>query len=311
MACLRAFGAWLPPRRMTNAELAPMLGITPNWILEVTGIEERRYAADEDTVAVIGLNAARDCLERAGVAAADLGMILVASGSANRICPGPASQVAASLGLASTPALDVPVPSCGSLIALALAAQLAPAVGRVLVVGAEIMSRLVERTPENKDTAILFGDGAGACLVDPDQGFAHIAGWNLYTDGSMAEILKVEAGRFSMDGRGVILQAARKLPRAIVELLDRHRITPTGIDTYLLHQANLNLIARVAASVKAPQERFFTNIVSRGNTSSASLLIAACEWHRAQTAPLSNPIVLAAFGAGLNWGALLAAPHPA
>jgi len=308
MPYLRAFGSWLPPRRVTNAELAPQLGVTPDWVLEATGIEERRYAADEDTVAGIGLLAARDCLEHAGMAAADLGMILAASGSSERFCPGPASRIAAGLGLNSTPALDIPVPSCGSLIALALAAQLTPSVGRVLVVGAEIMSRLVDRTPDSKDTAILFGDGAGACLVDPESGFARIADWNWYTDGASSEILKVEAGRFSMDGRSVILQAARKIPRAIGDLLARHQIAPSDVEAYLLHQANLNLIARVAAQVNAPRERFYTNIARYGNTSSASLLIAACEWHREQTAPSSGPIVFAAFGAGLNWGALLAVP---
>jgi len=308
MAFLRAFGSWLPPRRVTNAELAPRLGASPEWIFDATGIEERRYAGDEDSVAGIGVLAARDCLESAGATASELGMILVASGSSSRFCPGPASQVAAQLGLASTPALDIPVASCGSLIALALAAQTAPAVGRVLVVGTEIMSRLVEPTPEGKDTAILFGDGAGACLVDADKGFARIADWILSTDGTAAEILKVEDGRLKMDGRSVILHASRKLPRVIDEVLKRHNIDAAEVEAFLLHQANLNLIARVAASLKAPQERFFANIARYGNTSSASLLIAASEWHRTRPAPVSGPVVLAAFGAGLNWGAMLALP---
>ena len=309
MAYLRAFGSYLPPRRVSNREIAPLVGAAPEWILELTGIEERRYAADEDTVAGIGLLAARDCLEKAGVTAADLGMILVASGSSDRFCPGPASQIAAALGLASTPALDIPVASAGSLIGLALAARLAPAMGRVLVVGAEIMSRRVALTPEGKNTAILFGDGAGAALVDPEKGFARIADSCLYTDGAAAEILFVRDGQFYMDGQAVILQASRKIPRAINELLTRNGIGAGDVEAFLLHQANLNLIARVAAAVKAPRERFFTNIARCGNTSSASLLIAADEWRSAQTAPLSGPLVFSAFGAGLNWGALLALPR--
>jgi 3-oxoacyl-[acyl-carrier-protein] synthase-3 len=309
MAYLRAFGSWLPPRRVTNAEIAPLVDAAPEWILELSGIEERRYAADEDTVASIGLLAARDCLERAGATAANLGMILVSSGSSDRFCPGPASQIAASLGLASTPALDIPVASAGSLIGLALAAQLAPAVGRVLVVGAEIMSRRIALTPQGKNTAILFGDGAGAALIDAETGFARIADSCLFTDGSLAEILFLRDGQIHMDGQAVILQAARKIPRAINELLARNRIASGEVQAFLLHQANLNLITRVAGSVKAPQERFFTNIARYGNTSSASLLIAADEWRRAQTAPLSSPLVFSAFGAGLNWGALLALPR--
>jgi 3-oxoacyl-[acyl-carrier-protein] synthase-3 len=309
MAFLRAFGSYLPPRRVSNQEVAPLVGATPEWILELTGIEERRYAADEDTIAGIGLLAARDCLKKAGAIPADLGMILVASGSSDRFCPGPASQIAAALGLTSTPALDIPVASAGSLIGLALAARLAPAMGRVLVVGAEIMSRRISLTPEGKNTAILFGDGAGAALVDAETGFARIADACLYTDGAAAEILFMRDGQFHMDGQAVILQAARKIPRAINEVLARNRIAAGEVEAFLLHQANLNLIARVAAAVKAPRERFFTNIARYGNTSSASLLIAADEWHSAQTAPLSGPLVFSAFGAGLNWGALLALPR--
>ena len=309
MAFLRAFGSWLPPRRVSNKELAPLVDATPEWILEVSGIEERRYAAETDTVAGMGVLAAQDCLENAGATAADVGMILVASGSSDRFCPGPASQVAAGLGLAATPALDIPVSSAGSLIGLILAAQLAPAAGRVLVVGAEIMSRRVVLHTEGKSTAILFGDGAGAALVDAETGFARIADSCLYTDGASADALFMADGRFYMDGSAVILHASRKMPRAINELLARNQLAASQVEAFLLHQANLNLIARVAAALKTPLDRFFTNIARYGNTSSASLLIAADEWHRGQTSALAGPLIFSAFGSGLNWGALLAVPR--
>ena len=308
MAYLRAFGSYLPPRRVSNEELAPLVRATPEWILESTGISERRYAEDGDTVAGFGILAAQHCLEKAGATAAEIGVILVASGSSSRFCPGPASEVAAGLGLSDTPAIDIPVASCGSLIGLAMAAQLASNAGSVLVVGTEIMSRCVQHTPEGKDTAILFGDGAGACLVDAKAGFARIADFSLHTDGTFAGILTVEQGQIHMDGRSVILQACRKVPRVINALLERNRITADDPGVYLLHQANANLIARVAASLKVPEERFFTNLAHYGNTSAASLLIATDEWHCKQTAPLSAPLVMSAFGAGLNWGALLAFP---
>jgi 3-oxoacyl-[acyl-carrier-protein] synthase III len=306
MAWLRAFGSYLPPRRVTNEELAPLVGADPAWILQASGIEERRYAAD-DTVASLGLLAAQDCLKKAGASAQELGMILVASGSSERFCPGPAAGVAAGLGLSVTPALDIPVASCGSLIGLALAAQLAQKVGPVLVVGTEIMSRRIDRTPEGKDTAILFGDGAGACLVDPHSGFARIVDWILSTDGNAAEILKIERERIVMDGKSVILQAYRKMPRAIGDLLARNSLTAADVGVYLLHQANLNLIERVAAGLKAPVERFFVNISRYGNTSSASMLIAADEWCEAHPEGFSASVVFSAFGAGIQWGALLAA----
>ena len=308
MAYLRAFGSWLPRRRVSNEEIAPRVDATPEWILEVSGIAERRYADDSDTVAGIGLLAARDCLEKAGVTAADLGMILVASGSSDRFCPGPACQIASGLGLSTTPALDIPVSSAGSLIGLILAAQLAPNMGPVLVVGAEIMSRRITLDPEGKNSAILFGDGAGAALVDAENGFAHIADSCLFTDGASAETLFVQDGKFSMDGQAVIMQASRKMPRAISQLLARNQVSASDVEVFLLHQANLNLITRVAATLKAPPERFYTNIDRYANTSSASLLIAADEWYAKQTAPISGPLVFSAFGSGLNWGALLAVP---
>jgi 3-oxoacyl-[acyl-carrier-protein] synthase-3 len=306
MAFLRAFGSYLPPRCVTNEELAPLVGADPAWILQVSGIQERRYAANEDTVASLGVLAAQDCLKKAGASAQELGMILVASGSSERFCPGPAVEVAAGLGLTATPALDIPVASCGSLIGLSLAAQLAAKVGPVLVVGAEIMSRRVDRTPEGKDTAILFGDGAGACLVDPHSGFARIADWTLSTDGTAAGILKIERERIVMDGKSVILQAYRKMPRAISELLGRNSVTSADVGVYLLHQANLNLIERVATGLNVPFDRFFVNIAHYGNTSSASMLIAANEWRAAHPEPVSAPMVFSAFGAGVQWGALLA-----
>jgi 3-oxoacyl-[acyl-carrier-protein] synthase-3 len=307
MAFLRAFGSYLPPRRVTNEELAPLVGADPAWILQASGIQERRYAADEDTVASLGLLAAQDCLKKAGATAQELGMILVASGSSERFCPGPAVEVAAGLGLTAAPALDIPVASCGSLIGLALAAELAPKMGCVLVVGTEIMSRRIDRTPDGKDTAILFGDGAGACLIDPHSGFARIVDWTLSSDGTAAEILKIERERIMMDGKSVILQAYRKMPRAIGELLGRNSLTAAEVGVYLLHQANLNLIERVATGLKVPLDRFFVNIARYGNTSSASMLIAADEWRAAHPEPVSAPMVFSAFGAGIQWGALLAA----
>jgi 3-oxoacyl-[acyl-carrier-protein] synthase-3 len=116
-----------------------------------------------------------------------------------------------------------------------------------------------------------------------------------------------------MDGRTIILQVSRKLPRAISELLDRNHCARERVGTFVLHQANLNLLTRVAQALSVPEDRFFRNVGRYGNTSSASLLIAVAEWWRSQIGPLTQPIVLAAFGAGLNWGAILLTgrePHP-
>ena len=309
MPFLRALGCYLPTRVVDNAELAPMVGADPSWLLQSTGIEQRRFAAPEETVAVLGIHAAKDCLAAAGIPASEIGMVIASSGSAEQRFPGPASTIAAAVGIAGKPAIDLPMASAGSLFGLAMAAQFAPRYGHVLVVASEIMSRVVRMDPAGRDTAILFGDGAGACLVSADSGFAEIADFALATDGDFAETLRLDFdGPLHMDGRTIILQASRKLPRIISELLDRNQVKADAVGTYLLHQANLNLITRVAQALGAPDSRFFRNIARYGNTSSASLLIAATEWWRAVEKPLREPVVLGAFGAGLNWGAMLCRP---
>jgi 3-oxoacyl-[acyl-carrier-protein] synthase-3 len=234
---------------------------------------------------------------------------VVASSSAERRFPGPATAIAAALGLRGTPAIDLPMASAGSLFGVALAARLAPAYGNVLVIGTEIMSRVVRFDAVSRDTAVLFGDGAGACLVSSQNGFCEIVDSALASDGEFTEALRLEtSGPVQMDGRTIILQAARKLPRTISELLLRNGVAAGRVRQFLLHQANGNLLTRVARALAVPEHLFFRNLERYGNTSSASLLIAAAEWRRAVGQRVDAPVVFAAFGAGLNWGAVLACP---
>jgi 3-oxoacyl-[acyl-carrier-protein] synthase-3 len=306
MAFLQAFGAYLPSRVVDNHELAAETGVDAEWILRATGIAERRFAAADESVATLGVRAARNCLENAGVLARDIGLLLVASSSAEHRFPGPASAIGAGLGINGVPAIDLPIASAGSLFGMALAAHLAPAYGLVLVVASEAMSRVVSRHPAYRDSAILFGDGAGACLIGAASGFAEIRDSLLASDGDFAEALRLYLDApLYMDGKTVIMHAARKIPRAIGQLLERNGVPPTAVEAFLMHQANLNLITGVARSLGVAEERFFRNIQRYGNTSSASLLIAAAEWHQQHPSP-AGPLVFAAFGAGLHWGALLA-----
>jgi 3-oxoacyl-[acyl-carrier-protein] synthase III len=304
-ARLRGFGLHLPERVVTNAELAPQLGCDPVWIVQMSGIHQRRWAAPSDTVAALGIRAAQDCLARCGAEAREVDLILVASGSSERRFPGPAAAIGSGLGLPGVPAIDLPLASAGTLFGMALAADLCGRYRNVLVVGAEIMSRAISLEPACRDTAILFGDGAGACLVSAETGFARIADSLLASDGAYLDSLHLElAGPIQMAGQSVILQATRKIPRAITDLLERNAKPPAQIAAFLMHQANRNLITRTARSLGVPEEKFFVNVDRYGNTSSASLLIAAAEWW--QAVPPPGPMVFAAFGAGLHWGALLA-----
>jgi len=307
---LHAFGCHVPERVVTNAEIAARVGRTPEWIESASGIRERRWAAAESTVADLAVAAAQDCLARAAIGASALGLIVVASGSARPGFPGPAAEVAARLGLESTPAMDVPMASAGSLFALAMASQMAGSFGDVLVIGAEKMSAVIEfGALEGKgldpNTAILFGDGAGAALVSARPGRWEILDAVLHTDGQFRDALSFDwAAPLRMNGLSVIMQAVRKLPSAIDEVLARQNIAAGDVAAFLLHQANQNLLARVAKSLGVPGERVFSNVARYGNTSSASMLIAAAEWSRQD--PPAGPVVFSAFGAGFHWGALLA-----
>jgi 3-oxoacyl-[acyl-carrier-protein] synthase-3 len=251
--------------------------------------------------------AARDCLASARVTAGDLGMLLVASGSSERRFPGPAASVAKLLELDGIPAIDLPLASTGSLAGMALASTLAATYGNILVVAAEKMSSIALTPPMNPATSILFGDGAGACLISAQTGSASIVDSGLYTDGSFVDDLKLELnGPLEMNGRTVILQASRKLPRAIGDLLARRRRTAAEVSCFLMHQANQNLIVRIADALGVPAAKFYSNIRRYGNTSSASMLIAAAEWSREAGFTPGASVVFGAFGAGFHWGALLA-----
>ena len=304
-AFLHGFGMHMPERVVTNAEIAARVERTAEWIEGASGIRERRWAAAETSVADLAIAAAGDCLARADVAASSLGLIIVASGSARPGFPGPAAEVADRLGLESTPAIDVPMASAGSLFGMAMAAHMSAQFGDVLVIGVEKMSALIESAALDPSTAILFGDGAGAVLVSSRPGPWEILDVVLHSDGQYRDALAFDwSTPLRMDGLSVILQASRKLPSAINEVLTRQSVAAGDVTQFLLHQANQNLLARVAKSLGVPAERIYSNVARYGNTSSASMLIAAAEWSHTNPAP--GPVVFSAFGAGFHWGAMLA-----
>lgn len=305
MAHLAGLGHALPDRVVPSGELASLLGVSEEWVLGASGIRERRWLSDGESVAALAERASRAALAAAGLAPERLGAVVVGTGSAPRSFPGVSADLQRLLG-AGGAAFDVPLASVGGLFALALAVDLCARTGPVLAAAAEEMSRVLLRAPLAKETAILFGDGAGACVVAPGDGAIDVVDVRLGSDGAFADALWLApGGPLVMDGRTVILQASRKLPGAIRSVLEPHGLAPADVDLFVLHQANLNLLRAVARSLGVGEERLYVNVDRLGNTSAASVLVALSEAHGQGLLRPGARVVLAAFGAGFSWGAAL------
>ncbi|MEP7354296.1 MAG: ketoacyl-ACP synthase III [Acidobacteriota bacterium] len=310
---LHGFGVHLPSRIVTNQELADRVGRTADWIENASGIRERRWATGEETVADLAVAAAEDCFNRTQFTPNQIGLLIATSGSAPPGFPGPTAEIAQRLNLTTTPAIDLPIASAGSIFGLSLARQLAPAYGTVLLVATEKMSDLigVHKADAELDpnTAILFGDGAAAAAISTAPGPWQLLDSILHSDGAYRDALRYDGQSLHMDGLSVILQASRKLPAVIQEVLGKHSIAAQDVGAFLIHQANLNLLTRVGKALGVTREAVFSNVERLGNTSSASMLLAAAEWAESDAGRANRkPLVFAGFGAGFHWGAAIAMP---
>jgi 3-oxoacyl-[acyl-carrier-protein] synthase-3 len=305
VAQILGFGAYLPSRVLDNAALAAEFAVDPDWILQACGIETRRLAGPEETVVDLAERAARACLERCGLEPAALGGIVLGTGTPERQFPGVSAALQQRLGAPGIPAFDIHLASVGGFFALATAVELCGRYGPILVVGAERMSEVMARAPRVKETAILFGDGAGACVVAPGDGPVAVLDIRMQSDGTFADELSLAyGGALAMNGRTVILQANRKLRLSLTGLLERNGLAAADVGLWLFHQANGNLLRQVGTALGIPADRVYLNLPRYGNTSAASLFIAAAE---AQDEGLlrTGHAVLAAFGAGMGWGSAL------
>lgn len=307
-------GSALPEHVVTNDMLSGFLDTSDEWITTRTGIKERRVVTTE-TLAELSATAAKRALAMAGIEAAQLSYILCATTSADYAIPSLACQVQQMLG-ASCPAMDVNAACTGFLYALDMADALfaRDPNARVLVIGAEAMSRLVEWN--DRSTAVLFGDGAGALVLglgsdlksmlvtavgDPDPLYAR------HADGNSPYAVKRERAPLRMDGHAVYRFAVPTIVRDVSAAIARAGMTEDDIDAVLLHQANLRIVDAAAQRLNIPRDKFKTNIQSRGNTSAASIPILMDELHREGHLPQGSVLALAAFGGGLTTGACVLA----
>jgi 3-oxoacyl-[acyl-carrier-protein] synthase III len=312
-------GSYAPEKVLTNHDLAKIVDTSDEWIVERTGIRERRMAGPHEATSDMAVAAAVRALEMAQTRAEDLDAIIMGTITPDTPMPSSAALVAHKLGAKKAFAFDLAAACAGSLYGLSIASQYigSGAAKRILVIGAELLTRIVDWTDRN--TCVLFGDAAGAMVVgpspDPERG---ILSTHLHIDGSAAPILQIPAGgsrqpvdaeilakhlnKVSMNGREVYKFAVRALTDAVNEALGHNHMGPEAVTHVLAHQANLRILDAVLSRVGIPKERAFTNIHKYGNTSSASLPMTCDEANRAGRLKEGDHIVMMAIGAGMAWG---------
>jgi 3-oxoacyl-[acyl-carrier-protein] synthase-3 len=315
-ARISGVGKYLPERILSNAEIARLVDTSDEWIRDRTGIRERRVAADHETTSTLGIEAGRQALAQAELDPEDLDLIIAATTTPDGMFPSVASRVQQGLGARGAGAFDINAACVGFVSALAAASQfiVSGTYQRVLVIGSDVLSRIVDW--KDRNTCVLFGDGAGAVVLEAsDRGGT--ASCILHSDGSGASYLwapgpcarpeLAEAGGYfiAMDGRQIFKFAVNAMESATREAVQAAGLTLDEIGLLIPHQANLRIINATAKALGFPQERAMINVDRYGNTSSASIPIALREaWEQGRLHD-GEQVVLVAFGGGLAWGALV------
>mgnify|MGYP000080452858 FL=1 len=311
-------GHYAPEKLLTNFDLEKMVDTTDEWIRTRTGIETRHIASSEENTSDLCVKAAEKALEMANLSADDIDFVVVATASPDYIVPSTACLVQNKMGMKKAGAMDISAGCSGYIYALATAAGMVKGgiCKHVLIVGAEILSRLVNW--KDRSTCILFGDGAGAAVVGPaEEGFGLISS-DLGSDGSLGDILCIPAGGVAervtheaiddghiyvhMDGTDVFKAAVRHMEATTAKALEKAGLTKDDIRLFIAHQANERIIHSLAKKMDLPAEKVYVNVNRYGNTSAASVGIALDEAVRGGNIKHGDIVVLTGFGAGLTWG---------
>jgi 3-oxoacyl-[acyl-carrier-protein] synthase-3 len=315
-------GSYAPRRILTNADLEALVDTSDEWIRKRTGIRERHIAAPDEATSDMAVAAARAALDQAGVTPAELDMIIVATISADMPMPSCAVLVQRKLGATRAFAFDLSAACAGSLYALTIADQFIRSgqARRVLVIGAELLSRLVDWS--DRSSCILFGDAAGALVVGPSPDETRgLLSAHLHSDGTQADLLKIPGGGslhptsedvlaekmhlIAMNGREVYKFAVRVLPEALTTAFDANGIKAADINHVVCHQANIRIVEAVLERVGVPMDRCWVNLDRYGNTSSASMPLSLDEANRSGRLKPGDLIAIMAIGAGMAWGSAL------
>ncbi|HSW12647.1 MAG TPA: beta-ketoacyl-ACP synthase III [Solimonas sp.] len=307
-------GSYLPAQSLSNQELESRIDTTDEWIFQRTGIRSRHVAAENEHTSDLALQAAKKAMEMAGVSAADLDLIIVATTTPDQIFPSTACLLQSKLGVKGCAAFDVQAVCTGFVYALSIADKFV-ASGQskcALVVGAEKFSRLLDWS--DRRTCVLFGDGAGAVVLKPDAEHG-ILSTHLHADGTQAHILQVpgfvDNGEMSghayvqMDGQSVFRFAVKALDEICKEALTANGMTGSDIDWLVPHQANIRIIQATADKLGMPRERIVITLESQGNTSAASVPLALDTAVRDGRIQRGQHVLMEAVGGGMTWGAAM------
>lgn len=314
-------GHYAPEKILTNAELEQMVDTSDEWIRTRTGIETRHIAADNENTSDMAVKAAKKAMEMAGTKAEDIDYIFVATTSPDYTMPATACLVQQKLGCTHAGASDIYTACSGFIYSTVLATQMVRTglYKRVLVIGAETLSRIINWSDRN--TCILFGDGAGAAVIGPvEKGLGYLAS-DLGADGAMGSALNlpasgvaepvthraIDTGRIyvHMEGSEIFKAAVRHMDATTLASMEKAGITKDDIDLFIPHQANYRIIHSAAHKLGLPPEKVAVNVNHYGNTSSASIAIALDEAVRSGRLTKGQVVVMTAFGGGLTWGSMI------
>lgn len=315
-------GSFVPKKVLTNEDVSKIVDTTDEWIVSRTGIRERRVVSQGETSSYLAHQAATAALKDAGVSADELDMIIVATMSWEKRLPPTSFLLQDKLKAKNAFVYDVAVACSGFLYGLSIADQYVRSgtVKKALVVGVEVMSRVVNW--KDRTTCVLFGDAAGGVVVGPsDQKERTVMSTDLYSDGSLYYLLEIPGGGTAVDwtpemiergdhfvrmrGQEVFREAVESMISASQASLKKAGLSPSDIDLFIPHQANIRIIQAIARRLHYPMEKVFVNLDKYGNTSSASIPLALDEAVRGGRVKSGDKILLATFGAGFAWGSAL------
>ena len=322
-AAFRSIGAYAPEKILTNEDLSHMVDTTDEWITKRTGIKERHIAADNETTSDMGVAAAKLAIERSGISASEIDMVVCATISPDYFCmPSTATIISNKLGLGNVTAFDISAACTGFVYILSIAKAFIESGMKknVLIIGAEKLSSITDYS--DRGTCILFGDGAGAAVISAtDNKDEAIIDVNTGADGTYADLLMTPNGGtgsphdalegetnacfMQMKGNETFKVAVRTLTKDVVEILEENSIDSTTINHFIPHQANYRIIKAVGDALKMKPEQVVVTVAKYGNTSGASIPMAMNDIYEAGELKSGELMLLDAFGGGLTWGSAL------